>query len=195
MRSFFDQMTPWAQSDGSLHLYALPDEDVQERLTAAAARIDGVAHLPLVPEAWRHFTVRRLSQFDDLKHAELSRLAQCLTDELDGLSPVELAVAAPEISDVAVACVAPRNPGWDALVEAAGRAAAAFGGEVLAPPTSPHLSLAYATGDADSDDVSRRLEGAPEIGAVRLGSVHLVSVTMRPELGWFDWVELANWSL
>ncbi|MDO5683920.1 MAG: 2'-5' RNA ligase family protein [Propionibacteriaceae bacterium] len=195
MRSFFDHMTPWTQPDGSLHVYALPDDDVQERLDEAAARIDGVPNLPLSPASWRHFTVRRLSQFDDLKHAELSRLAQCLTDELEGLSPVDLTVGGPQLHDVAVAVEGAPNAEWDALVAAVGRAASSFGGEVLDPPYAPHLSLAYATGDVDSAEVRRRLEGAPEIGSVRLNTVHLVSVTVRPELGWFDWVELANWSL
>lgn len=195
MRSFFDQMTPWAQPHGSLHLYALPDDDAQERLDAAAALLDGVPNLPVCPGTWRHFTVRRLEQFDDLKHVELSRLAECLSHELEHLSPVHLAVGSPQVMDHAVECVAEGNEAWDSLVEAVGRAAAAFGGEVLEPPHAPHLSLAYATGEVDDAEVRRRLEDASEIGEVRLGSVHLVSVTVRPELGWFDWVELANWSL
>lgn len=195
MRSFFEQMAPWPQNDGSLHLYALPDDAARERLDDAAALIDGVPNLPLVPDAWRHFTVRRLAQFDNLKQAELSRLAECVTAELEHVGPFTLDVGTPQVHDQAVECVAEAVPGWEALIEAAGRAAEAFGGEVMAPPYAPHLTLAYATGDVPDADVRRRLADAPAIGSVPIGQVHLVSVTVRPELGWFDWVELANWSL
>lgn len=195
MRSFFEQMAPWPQNDGSLHLYALPDGDVRERLDEAAALIDGVPNLPLVPDAWRHFTVRRLAQFDDLKQAELSRLADCVTEAVEGVGPFDLNVGTPQVHDRAVECVAEANPGWEALINAAGKAAAAFGGEVKDAPYAPHLTLAYATGDVEDTELHRRLGPAQAIGTVHIGQVHLVSVTVRPELGWFDWVELANWSL
>lgn len=195
MRSFFEQMPPWDRNDGSLHLYALPDDAVRERLDEAAALIDGVPHLPLVPDAWRHFTVRRLAQFDDLKHAELSRLAEAVTAELEDVAAFDLNVGAPQVQELAVECVAEASRGWEALIGAAGRAAERFGGEVFDPPHAPHLALAYATGDVEDAEVHRRLESAQAIGTVHIGQVHLVSVTVRPELGWFDWVELANWSL
>ncbi|GAA4908011.1 hypothetical protein GCM10025789_29420 [Tessaracoccus lubricantis] len=195
MRSFFEQMTPWTRNDGSLHVYALPADDVRDRLDQAAARLDGVPNLPVMPAAWRHFTVRRLAQFDDLKHADLSRLAQHLTDELDGVKAFELNLGAPQAQPVAVECIAPSTPEWVALVDAVARAAEAFGGEVLGAPYGPHVSLAYATGDVDEAELIRRLADAPEVGPAVIGSVHLVSVTVRPELGWFDWVELANWTL
>lgn len=195
MRSFFSQMTPWPRNDGSLHLYALPDDGARQRLDEAAALIEGVPDLPPVPDAWRHFTVRRLAQFDDLKQAELSRLADALTAQLDGVAAFDLNVGTPQVHDQAVECVAEPVPGWEALVGAVGRAAEAFGGEVLDPPYAPHITLAYATGDVDDAELRRRLANAPAIGTVHIGQVHLVSVTVRPELGWFDWVELANWSL
>ncbi|MBB1509302.1 MULTISPECIES: 2'-5' RNA ligase family protein [unclassified Tessaracoccus] len=195
MRSFFEQMTPWTQNDGSLHVYALPTDDVQDRLDEAASRLDGLPNLPLMPASWRHFTVRRLAQFDDLKHADLSRLAQHLTDELETVRAFDLNLSAPQPQPVAVECVADSTSAWVSLVEAVGRAAASYGGDVLGAPYGPHVSLAYATGEVDDAELQRRLEGAPEVGPVRIGSVHLVSVTVRPELGWFDWIELANWTL
>ena len=44
----------------------------------------------------------------------------------------------------------------------------------------------------DDDLVAPRLDGAAEIGPTRIDRVHLVSVTVRPERGTFDWIELAN---
>lgn len=195
MRSFFAEMTPWPQNDGSLHLYALPDDDVRDRLDEAATFLADIPNLPTVPDAWRHFTVRRLAQFDDLGQAELSRLADILTAELEAVEAFDLNVSAPQPHGTAVACTAAPTPEWEALVNATGRAAESFGGGALTPPSAPHLSLAYATGDVPDAELEHRLKAAQAIGTVRVGQVHLVSVTVRPELGWFDWVELANWSL
>lgn len=196
MQSFFDSMAPWDHNDGSLHVYVLPDEGVADRIEQLQARIDGVPGLPLMPRAWLHFTVNRLAQFDDLSMAELTRLAEALTAELAGVAAFDLEVGAPQVHDVAVECVAEATPGWDALVDGVRRAAlATFGGTVPDRPYAPHVTLAYATGDVSDEELRARLDGAPALGRVRVGKAHLVSVTVRPERGTFDFVELANWSL
>ncbi|MHA6524376.1 2'-5' RNA ligase family protein [Tessaracoccus sp. G1721] len=196
MQSFFDSMTPWDHNDGSLHVYVLPDDDVADRIEKLQARIDGVTGLPPMPRAWLHFTVNRLAQFDDLSMAELTRLAESLTAELAGVAAFDLEVGAPQVHNVAVECVAEATPGWDALVDAVRRAAlATFGGTMPDRPYAPHVSLAYATAEVSDDELRERLDGAPAVGRVRVGKVHLVSVTVRPEVGTFDFVELANWSL
>lgn len=196
MQSFFDSMTPWDHNDGSLHVYVLPDEGVADRIEQLQARIDGVPELPLMPRAWLHFTVNRLAQFDDLSMAELTRLADALTAELAGVAAFDLEAGAPQVHDVAVECVAEATAGWDALVDGVRRAAlATFGGTMPDRPYAPHVTLAYATGDVSDEELGARLEAAPELGRVHVGTVHLVSVTVRPELGTFDFVELANWTL
>jgi len=196
MQSFFDSMTPWDHNDGSLHVYVLPDEGVADRIEQLQARIDGVPGLPLMPRAWLHFTVNRLAQFDDLSMAELTRLAEALTAELAGVAAFDLAVGAPQVHDVAVECVAEATPGWDALVDGVRRAAlATFGGTMPDRPYAPHVTLAYATGDVSDEGLRARLDGAQALGRVHVGKAHLVSVTVRPEVGTFDFVELANWTL
>lgn len=190
MRSFFDYMPPWVRNEGSLHVYALPDDPARERLAEESLRLDGVVGLPRMPEPWLHLTVSRLSQFDDLSHAELTRLAEALGREVEGLGAFDVALGAPAAGAHTVGCSAPSSPQWEALVSGVRRAASdTFGGE-LPPP--PHASLAYATGDVDDTLVASRLVGAAEIGLVRIDRVHLVSVTVRPDLGTFDWIELAN---
>lgn len=196
MQSFFAAMPPWDREDGSLHVYALPDEDVTDRLAALQARLDGIAGLPTMPEAWLHATVQRLEQFDDLSMPELTRLADALTAELAAVDPVDLVFGAPQVHDVAVECVAEPTAGWESLVAAVRRAATAtFGGVVPDAPYAPHITLAYATGQVSDDEVRARLADAPALGPVRVDTAHLLSVTVRPELGWFDFIELANWSL
>ena len=193
MRSFFDYMPPWVRNEGSLHVYALPDDRARDRLAEESLRLDGVVGLPRMPEPWLHLTVSRLSQFDDLSHAELTRLAEALGREVEGLGAFDVALGAPAAGAHTVGCSAPSSPQWEALVSGVRRAASAtVGGELPPPPHAPHASLAYATGDVDDTLVASRLVGAAEIGLVRIDRVHLVSVTVRPELGTFDWIELAN---
>lgn len=193
MHSFFDYMPPWVRNEGSLHVYALPDDRARDRLAEESLRLDGIVGLPRMPEPWLHLTVSRLSQFDDLSHAELTRLAEALGREVEGLGAFDVALGAPAAGAHTVGCSAPSSPQWEALVSGVRRAASdTFGGELPPPPHAPHASLAYATGDVDDTLVASRLVGAAEIGLVRIDRVHLVSVTVRPDLGTFDWIELAN---
>ena len=196
MHSFFDAMTPWSHNDGSLHVYALPDDDVTLRLEEQSLLLDGIGSLPRMPLPWLHFTIARLPQHDDLGQAELSRLCDLIGAALEGLPAFELQVGAPRADATAVGCVGEPSAQWDDLVAAVRGAASSFSDEALPPaPHAAHVSLGYATGDVDDAEVAARLAGAEPLGAVPVRRVHLVSVTVRPELGSFDWTELANWDL
>lgn len=196
MHSFFDAMTPWARNDGSLHVYALPDDGVTDALMAASERLDGLAALPRMPRSWLHFTVGRLAQYDDLGQAGLTRLADEIGARIAEVPAFELRLGAPEVWGQSVNCSAEPSGAWDRLVTAVRDAASAFSDEPLPPaPHCPHVSLAYATGEVADDEVRARLADAPAVGPVAVRAVHLVSVTVRPEVGTFDWTELANWDL
>ena len=196
MRSFFESMYPWERNDGALHLYVVPDEELGDRLVAQQSRLEGIENLPLMPRPWLHFTVNRLAQFDDLGQRELSRLAAALTEELESVPAFELDLGTPQVHDVAVEVVAEKVPGWEALVDAVRKAALdTFGGTMPKSPYAPHVSLAYATGDVSDDLLHQRLAGVEPAGRFRVDSVRLMSVTVRPEVGIFDFVELAGWPL
>lgn len=197
MRSFFEAMAPWPQNEGSLHLYVLPDDETRERLRTAQQALAGIDHLPLMPPAYLHFTVQRLSQFDNLPQAELSRLAEHLTTQIDELDRFAVHLGRPELHETAIEITAAPSEGWNALVAAVRRGLRdAFpGDELLPPPHAPHLSLAYATGPASDETVTEALGGLGPVGEVVVDGVQLVSVTVRPELGIFDFTELAGWHL
>ena len=103
MRSFFDYMPPWVRNEGSLHVYALPDDRARDRLAEESLRLDGIVGLPRMPEPWLHLTVSRLSQFDDLSHAELTRLAEALGREVEGLGAFDVALGAPAAGTITIA--------------------------------------------------------------------------------------------
>ncbi|AQP46506.1 hypothetical protein BW730_02070 [Tessaracoccus aquimaris] len=195
MQSFFDGIDGWDRNDGSLHVYALPDEGVADRLESLSERLDGVPGLPRMPRSWLHFTISRLAQYDDLGQANLTRLADAIGARLSTVGPFDLRVGAPRATDKAVDCTAEPSPEWDALVAAVrGAAVEAFPEDELpAGPHAPHVALAYAVGEVPDADLEARLADAPEVGTVPIRGLHLVSVTMRPEVGTFDWTELANW--
>lgn len=196
MRNFFDSTAPWERNDGSLHLYVVPDTALGDRLVEAQARLQGIPDLPTLPRPWLHFTINRLAQFDDIGQRELSRLADALTQRLVDVPAFDLELGEPVVQDTAVEVVAAPTPGWDLLVTAVRDAALdTFGGTMPDSPHAPHVSLAYATGPVDDGWVREKLAGLRPLGRFQVGAVHLVSVTVRPELGVFDFVELANWPL
>lgn len=197
MRNFFDEMEPWARNDGSLHIHVLPGDDVCERLAVAQSLFADVPALPPMPAPYLHLTLQRLAHFDDgLKQAELSRLGSVLTDSLGKVSSFGLELGAPRSDGTAVVSTAAPSTAWDGLHAAV---AAALGqvlpGELPIPPHAPHVSLAYATGEVPDDEITARLADAEPIGTLHVGAVHLVSVTVRPEVGIFDFTHLANWEL
>lgn len=197
MHNFFEAMEPWARNDGSLHLYVLPDDDTQERLAAAQSLFEDLEALPPMPQPYLHLTLQRLAQFDDeLKQAELSSLGSALTEALATVPAFDLELEAPRADPTAVVTPAAPSQAWDQL-----RAAVAAGvgqvlpGELPTPPHSPHVSLAYALGEVPDDVIASRLADAEPIGTLAVRAVHLVSVTVRPEVGLFDFTHLANWDL
>ncbi|RMB62327.1 2'-5' RNA ligase family protein [Tessaracoccus antarcticus] len=197
MESFFARMEPWRKPEGALHLYVLPGDDTIDRFAAAQRSIDGVEHLPLMPEAYLHCTLQRLAEFDDeVAQQDFTRLGDCLGAALSGLPSFDLTFGGPRAGEVAVEVSAASSPEWDGLVTSSRRAIVeAWGHEPPAPPAAPHLSLAYATGSVGHEKVASLLADVEPIGAMRVGAVHLVSVTVRPERGTFDFTSLANWDL
>ncbi|GAB3820386.1 hypothetical protein GCM10028820_26190 [Tessaracoccus terricola] len=197
MRNFFEQMEPWARNDGSLHLYVLPDEEVGERLAEVQSLFEDVPGLPAMPRPYLHLTLQRLAQFDDeLKQAELSRLGATLTEALARVAPFDLTLGAPAVEETAVVSTAAASAEWDALHAAVvSGVTAVLTDELPSAPHAPHVTLAYAIGDVPDADASARLAAIGPVGTLRVSEVHLVSVTIRPEVGIFDFTHLANWSL
>lgn len=197
MESFFERMEPWRKPEGALHLYALPDDDETERFMAAGRALLDVEHLPLMPEAYLHATVQRLPQFDDeVSQADLTSLGAALGRLCAELPAFDLYFDRPVADEVAVVCGASASAEWDALVAGCREVVAdTWGVAPPAAPAGPHVSLAYATGAVSRELVGQRLAEADPIGTVRVDALHLVSVTVRPERGTFDFTSLANWDL
>lgn len=196
---FFKQMAPWRRSSGALHLYVLPHESDLDRFARLQARMRGIEQLPLMPRPYLHCTLQRLAQFDDeVSQQQLSGLGATLTATLEAVPAFTLDFGPPQVFARQVACDAAPHPAWDALLRDVRAALGlALGDEpgLPEPPACPHLTLAYATGAVRDDVVLQALGDAPAVGPVLVDAVHLVSVTVRPEVGVFDFTHLANWDL
>lgn len=197
MKSFFATMEPWRKAEGSLHLYALPDQEERARLVVAQEALNGIEGLPLMPASYLHCTVQRLAQFDeDVTQAHYTQLGEALAVMCAALKPFDLDFGAPLATELSVGCWTARSGAWDRLLQGCRETVAStWGGDTPAPPTAPHLSLAYAKSPVDDAVVAARLANVPPIGTLHVGTLHLVSVTVRPERGTFDFTELANWDL
>ncbi|MGV8846210.1 2'-5' RNA ligase family protein [Tessaracoccus sp.] len=197
MDSFFERMEPWRKAEGSLHLYVLPSDDEAERFASAQAAIAGIEHLPLMPEAYLHCTVQRLPQFDDeVTQADYTELGDALGALCSELAAFDLRFLQPQADAFGVTCQAQASPAWDALVNGCRMVITdTWGMEPPAPPASPHLSLAYATGAVADGVIESRVENVAPMGSMSVSRLHLVSVTVRPARGTFDFTSLANWDL
>lgn len=197
MESFFERMEPWRKPEGSLHLYIVFSDDELERFAPARQALASIDHLPLMPEPYLHATVQRLTQFDDeVSQPDLSALGSAMEDLCSGLAPFTLEFGRPEVGDVAVVSYASPSSEWDELVQGCRSVVTdVWGTPPPSAPAGPHLSLAYANGAVADHVVADRLAGVGPLGSVRVATVHLVSVTMRPERGTFDFTSLANWDI
>lgn len=199
MQSYFAQMEPWSHNDGALHLYVLPSEEEVDRVAPTMERWVDVEGLPPMPLPYLHLTLQKLAHFDDeLTQPQLSRLGISLSEVLGAVPAFDVDLAAPRVADTSITCEGASSPAWNDLVTAVrAGVVAALGDEpaLPAPPHGPHLTLSYATAEVDDAVVEARLDGVAVPQTVRVDTVHLVSVTVRPERGIFDFTHLASWDL
>lgn len=197
MDSFFERMDPWRKPEGSLHLYVLPNDDEREILFEVQQSLIGVDELPMMPAGYLHATVLRLAQFDeDVSQKEYSRLGETMDEFCATLHPFDLHFGRPLPDDVALSCWAPSTAAWEQLLGGCrATVAGTWGMEPFAAPVGPHVSLGYAKGRVDDALLAEKLEGVCGPGPLHVAKLHLVSVTVRPELGTFDFIQLANWDL
>lgn len=197
MENFFERMEPWRKPEGALHLYVLPHGEELDRFVAAQATLADIANLPLMPGPYLHCTVLRLAQFDDeVTQADLTALGTALESLCSGLPSFDLEFGTPSAGETAVVVTASDSRDWKHLVGSCREVVSGTWGTVPpTPPAVPHLSLAYAQGPVPDALLAERLAEVEPLGTIHVRSLHLVSVTVRPERGTFDFTSLATWDL
>jgi hypothetical protein len=187
----------WPQGETLLHVYALPDLEHDWEL---ADLIHGcraaVADYPLtdVADEWLHVTISQITDAvgGAISQGERELLAEELQKALREVDPFTITVGScltyhsgpifdlhpdhqlKQLHDV-VESVVERLRGPEAIKYDTG---------VL------HLTLAYASGDADSDEMQRALRRVrPSHAPMTIRSVHLLEVAAHPDAKTIIWTE------
>lgn len=204
----FGRMKPFGFKQGSsdwpagttlLHVYAIPD---MQRNRELAALVEGcraaadVFPLAWVEDPWLHLTLAQVpdSPADRIPQDDRDALVAALGARLERLKSLRVLIGSPLSYHSGVICdVHPDGP-LVRLCEAAQEAVTAARGDGADSYEVgvPHLSLAYATQPASSDDVQRRLRRVrPSHAPLDIDAVHLVDVTADDARKTITWDHLA----
>lgn len=189
----------WPAGTTLLHVYAVPDMQRNRELAALVegcrAAADGFP-LAWVEDPWLHLTLAQVpdSPASSIPQDERDALVAALGERLERLEPLQVLVGSPLSYHSGVICdVHPDGPlgqlceaVQEAVTEARGDGAETYEVGV------PHLSLAYATQPANSDDAQRRLRRVrPSHAPLDIDAVHLVDVTSDDVRKTITWDHLA----
>ncbi|AKH83976.1 hypothetical protein AA958_19305 [Streptomyces sp. CNQ-509] len=191
--------TSWPEGETLLHVYALCDLASHPALAAlvrgarAALRDFPLSH---VEDRWLHITIDQIT--DQVASAigqdERDQLADALTEHLRDTDPFDLTVGSLLSSRFGViADLHPDEP-LIRLHEAVRATIRDVRGEaaVRYPWGVQHLTISYATQEADSDEAQRLLHRVrPGHAPLRVDAVHLVDVTADSTAKTITWAHLA----
>ena len=189
----------WPAGTTLLHVYAIPDLRRNRELAALVGGCRAAAGgfpLAWVEDPWLHLTLAQVpdSPAASIPREERDALVAALGERLEGLEPLQVLIGSPLSYHSGVICdVHPDGP-LGRLCEAVQEAVTAARGDGAAAYEVgvPHLSLAYATQSASSDDVQRRLRRVrPSHASLGIDAVHLVDVAADDARKTITWDHLA----
>ena len=185
----------WPVGETLLHVYALPDlhQDQQlAELIRGCRRASAGYPLTYVEDPWLHITVAQIT--DAVGRSTLAderqQLASELQNALESVDPFTVTIGSclsygsGLIFDV-----------WpDGQMERLTNVVESVVERVRGPEATrydtgvAHLTLAYASGDADSDEIQRKLRRVrPSHAPMTIRSVHLVDVASDPDAKTITW--------
>lgn len=166
---FATTVDDWTDPSGQLHAYLVPNADGLARLAPAVAAVSGLAYLAPQPIEALHATILRfpflVSELDD---DALARLADAASRLGAVLPPVELTFDEPAPVVNSVLTRATPGPPWTELIRVVrGAAVQAFGEKAghYDPPFGPHITVAYATGPGEDEEIAAALAADPAASA------------------------------
>jgi 2'-5' RNA ligase len=176
--------TPWPIGATLLHVYLLvdPDRDA-DLIRLVEAGQAAVADFPIspVPRRWLHLTVDQVTDGPaaEIPPAERDALIAELRTRTAAVQPFDVAIGS--MLSYHSGVIADVHPDGDlaALYETVHDGIRAVRGEtaVRYPYTVPHLTVGYAHGEADSDEIQRLLRRVrPSHATLHIDAIHLVDV-------------------
>lgn len=185
----------WPAGQSLLHVYIVVELEHAPELAALVRAVrEATEGVPLayIEDKWLHITVDQITDRPggQIPAAERAALTNALTAELAGTAPVEIMIGS--VLTYSTGLIADCHPdeALYALHHAVRAAVRAERGEDAAryPWSPPHLSLAYATGHADSDQVQRQVRRVrPGHARLRIDAVELVECFADLQAGTITW--------
>ncbi|MFE2426930.1 hypothetical protein ACFXJ5_09275 [Streptomyces sp. NPDC059373] len=188
---------PWPDGARVLHVYVLPEADLDTDLIAlAAACRTAMAPYPIrpLPDGLLHVTVEMVADTtsDKISATERDTLADSLRSHLDGVAPFQVMAGSPIANRAgALLDLTPDADLLDLRSRVRGALVAARGPQTLQHQGGRHhLALGYAGAETDSDPLQSALRSiTPSHAPLTIGAVHLLDVGFREhpdswELSW-----------
>jgi 2'-5' RNA ligase len=165
---------------------------VQQLAAAARDRLAGFPALDLVPPRWLHLTTQGIGFADEVSDVDLAAITAAARKRLTAVQPAKITVNAPITETEGI--VSWVGPGG-ALDSARDALRSAIGNvwELAKVPDgaewSPHVSFAYANGDADGGPYAAALDGLDPVQAT-LTTVDLIRLARDWHL--YEWETIAS---
>jgi hypothetical protein len=201
MRRFITAGRTWPERS-RWHVYVLPDLDADADLRrlvgqsqAVLARFPG---LSVVPDRWLHATMQMVTgrAGEDVTEAQRAALIGALHEHVGGLAPFTATAGSVLAGTAGVVLDLDLDLPGEPFAVLGERVRAAIGavfgaGGLRYDPGTAHVSLAYATGDADSGEVQEQLRAAvrPARSRLSVGAVWLLDVVQDPARSQYRWHE------
>lgn len=185
----------WPEGESLLHVYIVVDLEHAPELAALVRGVrEATEGVPLayIEGKWLHINIDQITDRpgSQIPASERAALAKALTAELADTAPFEITIGS--VLTYITGLIADCHPdeALYALHRAVRKVIRAVRGELAAryPWSPPHLSLAYATGHDDSDQVQRRVRRVrPGHARLLIKEVELVECFADLQAGTITW--------
>ncbi|MFI1189327.1 2'-5' RNA ligase family protein [Streptomyces californicus] len=190
----------WPEGETLLHVYITPHDQDRELAELVTRAHDVLRDFPitLVALPWLHITVDQITDRVGaaIPPAERDALAVELGKQLASVEPFDIVIGSlMSYATGVIADVHPDEPLNELHTTVRAAIQAVRGPGATGYPTKvPHLTLAYAAEECDSDQVQRKLrnEVRPGHAPMRVDAVHLVDVTADAQAKTITWDQVAT---
>jgi hypothetical protein len=206
MKSFFDPDRLWPEGERVLQLYVLPDLHRDRQLAQLTTRCREVlsgfsATDRPIPAEWLHVTIQPINHgiYEPLNNAIQQRLIDELAAVFAPVPAFQTLVGSPLAYPTGAIADLSDDAPFNNLIERAHKVVTTVcGPDAAGFDTRPaHMTLAYAHGEQDTDQVARALRRGvrPSHALMTVDAVHLVEVEQVPELCVYRWTPVHRFPL
>jgi 2'-5' RNA ligase len=190
----------WPEGETLLHVYITPHDQDRELAALVTRAHDALEDFPitLVALPWLHITIDQITDRvgSAISPTERDALVAELAKQLANVEPFDIMIGSiMSYATGVIADVHPDEPLNELHTTVRTAIQAVRGPNATGYPAKvPHLTLAYAAEECDSDQVQRKLRNGvrPGHAPMRVDAVHLVDVTADAQAKTITWDHIAT---